>query len=381
MLLVTGGAGFIGANFVLDAIVATGEPIIVLDQLTYAANPANLDTLAADPRLQLIVGDIGDRPLVRSLLTQHQPRAVIHFAAESHVDRSIAESDAFIRTNVMGTHALLEESRHFWNELTVGDRDRFRFLHVSTDEVFGSLGPQDPAFNERTPYAPNSPYSASKAASDHLVRAWHHTYGLPTLITNCSNNYGPFQFPEKLIPLTIHRALAGEPIPVYGDGSNVRDWLHVSDHCAAIRTVLERSAPGETWVIGGNAERRNLDLVHTLCAVLDRLRPRGNGQTYASLITFVTDRPGHDQRYAIDASHLRDALGWTPAKTFENGIEQTVRWYLDHGEWLANVTSGRYRDWISQHYAGRHGTPHAASATQSAQTAPSSRDETARGRA
>jgi len=380
MLLVTGGAGFIGANFVLDAIAITGEPIVVLDQLTYAANPANLDTLAADPRLQLIVGDIGDRPLVRSLLTQHQPRAVIHFAAESHVDRSIAESDAFIRTNVMGTHALLEESRHFWNGLTLGERDRFRFLHVSTDEVFGSLGPQDPAFNEHTPYAPNSPYSASKAASDHLVRAWHHTYGLPTLITNCSNNYGPFQFPEKLIPLTIHRALAGEPIPVYGDGSNVRDWLHVSDHCAAIRTVLERSAPGETWVIGGNAERRNLDLVHTLCAVLDRLRPRGNGQTYASLITFVTDRPGHDQRYAIDASHLRDALGWTPAKTFENGIEQTVRWYLDHGDWLANVTSGRYRDWISEHYAGRQGTLDTALATQNDQASLSNIDNANRGR-
>ena len=355
MLLVTGGAGFIGANFVLNTIATTGEPIVVLDALTYAANPANLAPLAEDPRLQLVVGDIGDRPLVRSLLEQHQPRAVVHFAAESHVDRSIAASDAFVRTNVMGTHALLEESRLFWNQLVPQSRDRFRFLHVSTDEVFGSLGPRDPAFNEHTPYAPNSPYSASKAASDHLVRAWHHTYGLPTLITNCSNNYGPFQFPEKLIPLTIHRALAGEPIPVYGDGSNVRDWLHVSDHCTAIGTVLEGSRPGETWVIGGNAERRNLDLVHTLCDVLDRLRPDPGGQSHRRLITFVTDRPGHDQRYAIDASRLRDHLGWTPAKTFETGLEETVQWYLNHGDWLDNVTSGRYRDWISQQYSERDG--------------------------
>jgi dTDP-glucose 4,6-dehydratase len=353
MLLVTGGAGFIGANFVLNTIATSGEPIVVLDSLTYAANPANLETLADDPRLHLVVGDIGDRSLVRSLLEQHQPRAVVHFAAESHVDRSIAASDAFVRTNVMGTHALLEESRLFWNRLEPKSRDRFRFLHVSTDEVFGSLGPQDPAFNEYTPYAPNSPYSASKAASDHLVRAWHHTYGLPTLITNCSNNYGPFQFPEKLIPLTIHRALAGEPIPVYGDGSNVRDWLHVSDHCTAIRTVLEGSSPGETWVIGGNAERRNLDLVNTLCDVLDRLRPDPEGRSYRRLITFVTDRPGHDQRYAIDASRLRDQLGWTPAKTFESGLEETIQWYLNHGDWLENVTSGRYRDWISQQYSGR----------------------------
>ena len=353
MLLVTGGAGFIGANFVLNTIATSGEPIVVLDALTYAANPANLETLANDPRLSLVVGDIGDRALLRSLLEQHQPRALVHFAAESHVDRSIAESDAFVRTNVNGTHALLEESRLFWNQLAPQSRDRFRFLHVSTDEVFGSLGPQDPAFNELTPYAPNSPYSASKAASDHLVRAWHHTYGLPTLITNCSNNYGPFQFPEKLIPLTIHRALAGESIPVYGDGSNVRDWLHVSDHCTAIGTVLEGSNPGETWVIGGNAERRNLDLVHTLCDVLDRLRPDPEGRSYRRLITFVTDRPGHDQRYAIDASRLRDQLGWTPAKTFESGLEETIQWYLNHGDWLENVTSGRYRDWISQQYSGR----------------------------
>ena len=355
MLLVTGGAGFIGANFVLNTIAGTGEPIVVLDALTYAANPANLDTLADDPRLELVVGDIADRPLVRSLLERHQPRAVLHFAAESHVDRSIAESDAFVRTNVMGTHALLEESRRFWNQLEPKLQNRFRFLHVSTDEVFGSLSPQDPAFNEHTPYAPNSPYSASKAASDHLVRAWHHTYGLPTLITNCSNNYGPFQFPEKLIPLTIHRALSGEPIPVYGDGTNVRDWLHVSDHCTAIATVLEGSQPGETWVIGGNAERRNLDLVHTLCDVLDRLRPDPESRSYRRLITFVTDRPGHDQRYAIDARRLRDHLGWSPAKTFESGLEETVQWYLRHGDWLENVTSGRYRDWISQQYRGRDG--------------------------
>jgi dTDP-glucose 4,6-dehydratase len=355
MLLVTGGAGFIGANFVLNTIATSGEPIVVLDALTYAANPANLESLTDDPRLKLVVGDIGDRPLVRSLLEQHQPRAVVHFAAESHVDRSIAESDAFVRTNVMGTHALLEESRLFWNQLAPKTRDHFRFLHVSTDEVFGSLGPADPAFHEQTPYAPNSPYSASKAASDHLVRAWHHTYGLPTLITNCSNNYGPLQFPEKLIPLTIHRALAGEPIPVYGDGSNVRDWLHVSDHCTAIGAVLERSSPGETWVIGGNAERRNLDLVHTLCDVLDRLSPDPVGEPYRRLITFVTDRPGHDQRYAIDASRLRDQLGWTPAKTFESGLEETVQWYLNHGDWLENVTSGRYRDWISQQYDATSG--------------------------
>jgi len=353
MLLVTGGAGFIGANYVLDTIASSGEPIVVLDKLTYAANPANLAAVQGDERVKLIVGDILDRPLVRTLLATHQPRAILHFAAESHVDRSIAESDAFVRTNVLGTHALLEEARHFWTALAPAQRDRFRFLHVSTDEVFGSLGPSDAAFSETTPYAPNSPYSASKASSDHLVRAWHHTYGLPTLITNCSNNYGPFQFPEKLIPLTIHRALAGEPIPVYGDGSNVRDWLHVRDHCAAIRTVLDHSAPGQTWAVGGLAERRNLDLVHTLCDILDRLRPRREAGSYRSLIRFVTDRPGHDQRYAIDTAKISKTLGWQPSRSFEVGLEETIRWYLDNPQWLADVTSGRYRDWIAQQYADR----------------------------
>jgi len=355
MLLVTGGAGFIGTNFVLQQAAQTAEPIVVLDKLTYAANPANLAALRGKAGFELEPGDIGDRALVAALLERHRPRAIVHFAAESHVDRSIAESDAFVRTNVLGTHVLLEEARRYWSRLGSASPEQkaFRFLHVSTDEVFGSLGAEDPAFHERTPYAPNSPYSASKAASDHLVRAWFHTYGLPTIITNCSNNYGPYQFPEKLIPLTIHRALAGAPIPVYGDGSNVRDWLHVSDHCSALVRVLDQSPPGESWVIGGNAERRNLDLVQTLCSVLDRLRPRGAGARYAELITFVTDRPGHDQRYAIDATRLREELGWTPSWSFTDGLEQTVRWYLDHPEWMADVTSGRYREWIDQQYGAR----------------------------
>jgi len=355
MLLVTGGAGFIGTNFVLQQAAQTAEPIVVLDKLTYAANPANLAALRGKAGFELEPGDIGDRALVAALLERYQPRAIVHFAAESHVDRSIAESDAFVRTNVLGTHVLLEEARRYWSGLGSASpaQKAFRFLHVSTDEVFGSLGAEDPAFHERSPYAPNSPYSASKAASDHLVRAWFHTYGLPTIITNCSNNYGPYQFPEKLIPLTIHRALAGAPIPVYGDGSNVRDWLHVSDHCSALVRVLDQSPPGESWVIGGNAERRNLDLVQTLCSVLDRLRPRGAGARYAELITFVTDRPGHDQRYAIDATRLREELGWTPSWSFTDGLEQTVRWYLDHPEWMADVTSGRYREWIDQQYGAR----------------------------
>ena len=352
-ILVTGGAGFIGSCFVRDWLAQSDEPVVNLDKLTYAGNLANLAGLAADARHVFVQGDIGDPTLLAGLLSQHQPRAVVNFAAESHVDRSIHGADDFIQTNVVGTFRLLEAVRAYWGALQADARQHFRLLHVSTDEVYGSLSATDAAFAETNRYEPNSPYAATKAASDHLVRAWHHTYGLPTLITNCSNNYGPFQFPEKLIPLTIHRALAGESIPVYGDGSNVRDWLHVSDHCTAIRTVLEGSSPGETWVIGGNAERRNLDLVHTLCDVLDRLRPDPEGRSYRRLITFVTDRPGHDQRYAIDASRLRDQLGWTPAKTFESGLEETIQWYLNHGDWLENVTSGRYRDWISQQYSGR----------------------------
>ncbi len=331
MLLVTGGAGFIGSNFVLSGIAATGEPIVNLDKLTYAGNAANLEALRTDARHVFVKGDICDRALVRELLGRHRPRAVVHLAAESHVDRSIAGPAEFVQTNVVGTFALLEEARAYWHSLAAPERSAFRFLHVSTDEVYGSLGPDDPAFSETTPYAPNSPYSASKAASDHLVRAYWHTYGLPTLTTNCSNNYGPHQFPEKLIPLMIHQALAGKPLPVYGDGQNVRDWLFVLDHCTALRTVLERGRPGEVYNVGGSAEMKNIDLVRTLCALLDDARPRTGG-SYADLITFVKDRPGHDRRYAIDSRKIQRELGWQPAESFASGLKKTVRWYLERRE-------------------------------------------------
>jgi len=328
MLLVTGGAGFIGSNFVLASIAATGEPIVNLDKLTYAGNAANLDALRGDAKHVFVKGDICDRALVRQLFARHRPRALVHLAAESHVDRSIEGPSEFVQTNVVGTFALLEEARAYWSSLAAPERAAFRFLHVSTDEVYGSLGADDPAFSETTPYAPNSPYSASKAASDHLVRAYWHTYGLPTLTTNCSNNYGPHQFPEKLIPLMLHQALAGKPLPVYGDGQNVRDWLFVLDHCAALRAVLERGRPGEAYNIGGGAEMKNVELVTTLCALLDDARPRTGG-SYAELISFVKDRPGHDRRYAIDSGKIQRELGWRPAESFETGLKKTVRWYLD----------------------------------------------------
>jgi dTDP-glucose 4,6-dehydratase len=322
MLLVTGGAGFIGSNFVASTLAATGEPIVNLDKLTYAGSLRNLARLRDDPRHIFVQGDIGDRGLVRDLLKKHRPRAIVHLAAESHVDRSIAGPGAFIQTNVMGTFALLEEARAF--------SDTIRFLQVSTDEVYGSLGPTDPAFTETTPYAPNSPYAASKASADHLVRAYHHTYGLPTLTTNCSNNYGPYQFPEKLIPLMISNALAGKPLPVYGDGKNVRDWLYVLDHCEALRVVLERGRAGETYNIGGGAERANIDLVNTICGLLDKATPRKGGAKYAELISFVKDRPGHDRRYAIDSTKLARELGWTARENFESGLQKTVAWYIEH---------------------------------------------------
>jgi dTDP-glucose 4,6-dehydratase len=352
MLLVTGGAGFIGANFVLDLVASTGEDVVTLDKLTYAGNVRNLDALSGDSRHTLIRGDINDRALVRQLLSAHQPRAIVHFAAESHVDRSIHGPADFVQTNIVGTFSLLEETRAWWSALPGQERDRFRFLHVSTDEVYGSLGPHDSAFSETTAYAPNSPYSASKAGSDHLVRAYHHTYGLPTLTTNCSNNYGPFQFPEKLIPLMIHNALAGKPLPVYGDGGNVRDWLYVGDHCAAIGEVLARGRIGETYNIGGNAEIKNIDVVTALCALLDSARPSGKG-SYASLIAYVKDRPGHDRRYAVDASKISTELGWAPRENFESGLQRTALWYLDHQEWVAEVVTGAYRNWVDRNYAVR----------------------------
>jgi dTDP-glucose 4,6-dehydratase len=329
MLLVTGGAGFIGANFVASTIEATGEAIVNLDKLTYAGNPRNLDSLRGDARYRLVQGDICERERVRNLLATHRPRAIVHFAAESHVDRSIAGPAEFVQTNVVGTWALLEEARAYWE--AQGRDAGFRFLHVSTDEVYGSLGPDDPAFTEETPYAPNSPYAASKAAADHLVRAYRHTYGLPTLTTNCSNNYGPRQFPEKLIPLVIRNALAGEPLPVYGDGKNVRDWLYVADHCDALRLVLEKGRLGETYNIGGETERANIDVVRTICALLDQLQPRPRG-SYVELIRYVTDRLGHDRRYAMNIAKIRRELGWRPKESFESGLEKTVRWYLDNLE-------------------------------------------------
>lgn len=352
MILVTGGAGFIGANFVLDWLAASDEPVINLDALTYAGNLETLARLQGDPRHLFVHGDICDRALVDRLFAEHKPRAVVHFAAESHVDRSIHGPGAFVRTNVDGTFTLLEAARAHWSTLSGPDREAFRFLHVSTDEVYGSLGPNDPAFAETKAYEPNSPYSASKAASDHLVRAWHHTYGLPVLTTNCSNNYGPCQFPEKLIPLMIVNALAGKPLPIYGDGLNVRDWLYVGDHCSAIREVLARGRLGETYNVGGWNEMANIEIVTTLCALLDELRPDAAG-SYSRLITYVTDRPGHDRRYAIDARKIERELGWRPAETFHTGIRKTVQWYLDNPGWIANVQSGAYRDWVARNYAGR----------------------------
>jgi dTDP-glucose 4,6-dehydratase len=351
-ILVTGAAGFIGSNFVLDWMREVGEPVVSLDKLTYAGNLRNLASLERDRRHTFVRGDIGDREAVNGLLVQHRPRAIVHFAAESHVDRSIHGPADFIQTNVVGTFTLLEGVRAHWRGLAGADRDAFRFLHVSTDEVYGSLGPSDPAFAETTPYAPNSPYSASKAGSDHLVRAYHHTYGLPVLTTNCSNNYGPFQFPEKLIPLMVLNALDGKPLPVYGDGSNVRDWLYVGDHCSAIRLVLARGRPGETYNIGGAAECKNLDVVKRVCAILDELRPRGAGR-YESLISFVTDRPGHDWRYAMDTRKIERELGWRPAESFESGLKKTVEWYLANPEWVASIRSGEYRKWLETNYATR----------------------------
>ncbi len=351
MLLVTGGAGFIGANFVLDWLADVGEPVVNVDKLTYAGNLENLASLKGDARHIFVQADIGDSDTMARLLAQHQPRAVVNFAAESHVDRSIHGPEDFIQTNVVGTFRLLEAVRAYWNGLEGEAKTSFRFLHVSTDEVYGTLSLTDPAFTEENNYEPNSPYSASKAASDHLVRAWHHTYGLPVLTTNCSNNYGPLHFPEKLIPLMIVNALAGKPLPIYGDGQQIRDWLYVRDHCSAIRRVLEAGKPGETYNVGGWNEKANIDIVKTVCALLDELRPRADGKTYAEQITYVTDRPGHDRRYAIDARKLERELGWKPAETFETGIRKTVQWYLDHPEWVANVQSGSYRDWVQKQYS------------------------------
>jgi dTDP-glucose 4,6-dehydratase len=352
MILVTGGAGFIGGNFVHHWLAAHDERIVVLDKLTYAGNPATIAEPLRSGRAVLAQHDIADREAVRALLQAHRPRAVLHFAAESHVDRSIHGPDAFIQTNMVGTFCLLEEVRAWREALPGAERDAFRFLHVSTDEVYGSLGPSDPPFSETTPYAPNSPYSASKAGSDHLVRAYHHTYGLPTLTTNCSNNYGPYHFPEKLIPLVILNALEGKPLPVYGDGQNIRDWLYVRDHCEAIDRVLERGRPGETYNIGGKNEIANLDVVTAICRKLDELRPRAAGR-HEELITFVKDRPGHDRRYAIDPSKIEREIGWRPAESFASGIDKTVRWYLANGAWVDGVRSGAYRDWIAANYAAR----------------------------
>jgi dTDP-glucose 4,6-dehydratase len=350
-VLVTGGAGFIGANFVLDWLAQSDEAVVNLDKLTYAGNLDNLASVRDDPRHIFVRGDIADEALVARLLRQHGVRAVVNFAAESHVDRSIHGPQAFIDTNIVGTFHLLQAVRGYWGELPAAEQHAFRFLHVSTDEVFGSLGPQDAAFSETHRFEPNSPYSASKAASDHLVRAYHHTYGLPVLTTNCSNNYGPYHFPEKLIPLIIHNALSAKPLPIYGDGQQVRDWLYVKDHCSAIRRVLEAGRIGETYNIGGCNEKTNLEVVRTLCAALDALRPRKDGEAYEQLITFVKDRPGHDRRYAMDARKIMTELGWQPVETFDSGIAKTVRWYLDHPQWVERVTSGSYRQWVDRQYA------------------------------
>jgi dTDP-glucose 4,6-dehydratase len=352
MILVTGGAGFIGGNFVLDWLAnSNAEGVVTFDKLTYAGNLVTLKSLQKDNRHKFIQGDIGDYELVLSLLKKHQIRAVINFAAESHVDRSIHGPGNFIQTNVVGTFNLLEAVRAYWSELSSSEKATFRFLHVSTDEVYGSLSPMNPAFSETNAYEPNSPYSASKAASDHLVRAWHHTYGLPVLTTNCSNNYGPYHFPEKLIPLVILNALAGKPLPIYGDGQQIRDWLYVKDHCSAIRRVLEAGKLGETYNVGGCNEKPNLDVVHTICSILDGLRPKADGTSYTSQITYVKDRPGHDRRYAIDATKIQRELGWKPAETFETGIHKTVHWYLDNQEWVDGVLRGSYRDWMQKQYS------------------------------
>jgi dTDP-glucose 4,6-dehydratase len=355
MILVTGSAGFIGSNFVLDWCAQHDEGVISLDKLTYAGNLENLATLKNDSRHIFVQGDIGDAELVGKLLKQYRPRAVVNFAAESHVDRSIHGPEDFIQTNIVGTFHLLEAVRAYWSGMESAEKTGFRFLHVSTDEVYGSLAKGEPAFSETHRYEPNSPYSASKAASDHLVRAYHHTYGLPVLTTNCSNNYGPFHFPEKLIPLLIVNSLAGKPLPVYGDGQQIRDWLYVKDHCSAIRRVLEKGKFGEVYNVGGWNEKANLDIVHTVCALLDELTPRTDGKSYREQITFVTDRPGHDRRYAIDARKIERELGWKPAETFETGIRKTVQWYLDNQDWVSHVQSGDYRQWVEKNYAGRAG--------------------------
>lgn len=349
-ILVTGGAGFIGSNFVLDWLAANDEPLVNLDKLTYAGNLQNLASVSDDPRYTFVKGDIGDSVLVADILAEHRPRAIINFAAESHVDRSIQGPAEFIQTNIVGTFQLLETVKSFWNTLDADAKSGFRFLHVSTDEVYGSLAPDDRPFSEGNRYEPNSPYSASKAASDHLVRAYHHTYGLPVLTTNCSNNYGPYHFPEKLIPLVIHHALAGMSLPIYGDGQQIRDWLYVKDHCSAIRRVLEAGRVGETYNIGGANEKPNLEVVLALCATLDQLRPRGDGKSYSTQLEFVKDRPGHDRRYAIDASKIEAELGWVPAETFESGIGKTVQWYLDNEAWVDNVVSGAYQNWLGKQY-------------------------------
>jgi dTDP-glucose 4,6-dehydratase len=351
MILVTGGAGFIGSNFVLDWLAAGDEPVLNLDKLTYAGNLENLRSAEGDRRHVFVRGDIGDQKLVSGLLASHRPRAVVNFAAESHVDRSIQAPATFIETNVVGSFRLLEAVRAYWSELEAAPKEQFRLLHVSTDEVYGSLASTDPAFTEQHRYEPNSPYSASKAASDHLVRAYHHTYGLPVVTTNCSNNYGPFHFPEKLIPLMIVNALAGKPLPVYGDGQQVRDWLYVGDHCSAIRRVLQAGRLGETYNVGGWNEKPNLEIVHTICRLLDELRPRKGGGSYAEQVSFVKDRPGHDRRYAIDARKIERELGWKPAETFDTGIRKTVEWYLAHPDWVQRVQSGAYREWIATQYA------------------------------
>ncbi len=348
--LVTGGSGFIGSNFVLRQRRLRRARIINLDLLTYAGNPMNLEPIRSDPDYIFVHGDIGDRKMVRDILEQYTPQSVINFAAESHVDRSIDGPEDFIQTNVLGTFHLLEEVRHYWSGLQARQKDGFRFLHVSTDEVYGSLGPDDPAFREDTPYAPNSPYSASKAASDHLVRAYHHTYGLPTMITNCSNNYGPRQFPEKLIPLVILNAMKGEKLPIYGDGLNIRDWLYVEDHCEALEMVLQSGQVGETYNIGGKCERTNLDLVRTMCRLLDQMLPDSPYRPHESLITFVKDRAGHDRRYAIDCSKIEKMLGWHPKESLESGLRKTIQWYLDNPDWVESVQTGEYREWIARQY-------------------------------
>ena len=353
MIFVTGGAGFIGSNFVLDWLAQSDEPVLNLDKLTYAGNQENLASLDGDSRHTFVQGDIADSALVERLLAQHQPRAIVNFAAESHVDRSIHGPEDFIQTNIMGTFRLLEAVRAYWGGLTGESKQAFRFLHVSTDEVYGSLAKEDPAFCEGNRYEPNSPYSASKAASDHLVRAYHHTYGLPVLTTNCSNNYGPYHFPEKLIPLMIVNALAGKPLPVYGDGMQVRDWLYVKDHCSAIRRVLAAGRVGEVYNVGGWNEMPNIDIVNTLCALLDEMRPKSGGDSYRAQIAYVTDRPGHDRRYAIDASKIERELGWKPSETFETGIRKTVQWYLGNQAWVSRVQSGAYREWVQTNYAQR----------------------------